>query len=47
VIALGPLTNLALAIRLNAKVAGYPKELFILGGNHEGEFNFNSVGEKT
>lgn len=35
-IALGPLTNLALAIRLDDQFASKLKELYIMGGNTEG-----------
>lgn len=36
-ICLGPLTNLALALRLDPMVALHLKELYIIGGNIEGE----------
>ncbi|XP_057373441.1 nucleoside hydrolase-like [Daphnia carinata] len=49
VVALGPLTNLALAMRLDDQFASNLKELYIMGGNVEGignitvsaEFNFH------
>lgn len=36
-VALGPLTNLALAMRLDDQFATNLKELYIMGGNVEGE----------
>ncbi|CAG0878480.1 unnamed protein product, partial [Darwinula stevensoni] len=48
-IALGPLTNVALAMRMDPSLGGNLKEIFIMGGNSEGlgnvtpcaEFNFH------
>lgn len=36
-VCLGPLTNLALALRLDPLVASYVKEVYIVGGNIEGK----------
>lgn len=36
-VALGPLTNLALAMRLDDQFASNLKELYIMGGNVEGK----------
>ncbi|XP_010869584.1 inosine-uridine preferring nucleoside hydrolase [Esox lucius] len=44
-VALGPLTNLALAIRLEPSFALNLKELFIMGGNMEGKGNVTVCGE--
>ncbi|CAL8109770.1 unnamed protein product [Orchesella dallaii] len=48
IIALGPLTNLAMAVKIKPEIKGFIKEVFILGGNMDGlgnatpsaEFNF-------
>ncbi|CAL8139587.1 unnamed protein product [Orchesella dallaii] len=48
ILALGALTNMAMAVKLKPKIRNYIKEIFILGGNSEGvgnmtvssEFNF-------
>ncbi|KAJ7993377.1 hypothetical protein DPEC_G00271780 [Dallia pectoralis] len=44
-VALGPLTNLALAIRLDPTFVLNLKELFIMGGNMEGKGNMTVCGE--
>ena len=52
-VALGPLTNLALAFKIDPSIAPKIKEIFIMGGNMEGlgnasmgaEFNFYSDAE--
>ncbi|KAL1023396.1 hypothetical protein UPYG_G00040290 [Umbra pygmaea] len=44
-VALGPLTNLALAIRLDPSFPLNLKELFIMGGNMEGKGNVSVCGE--
>lgn len=38
--ALGPLTNLAMAIRLDPEFPKKLKDLYIMGGNMEGESQF-------
>ncbi|ODM89447.1 hypothetical protein Ocin01_17233 [Orchesella cincta] len=45
IIALGPLTNLAMAIKLKPEIKGYIKEVFILGGNMDGLGNTTSAAE--
>jgi len=45
VVALGPLTNLALALRLNPSLAHDMKELIIMGGNYKGEGNVSMAAE--
>lgn len=48
IIALGPLTNLAMAVKLKPEIKSFIKEIYVLGGNSEGignmtvssEFNF-------
>ena len=37
-IALGPLTNVALAMRMDPSLGGNLKEIFIMGGNIEGKY---------
>jgi inosine-uridine nucleoside N-ribohydrolase len=37
-VAIGPLTNLALALELDPEFARYPKKLVLTGGNIYGEF---------
>ena len=52
-VALGPLTNVAMAMRLDSQFASNLKDLYIMGGNTEGkgnitvsaEFNFHSDPE--
>jgi len=52
-VALGPLTNVAMAMRLDSQFASNLKEIYIMGGNTEGkgnitvsaEFNFHSDPE--
>lgn len=44
-IALGPLTNLALAVRLNANLSNLLKEVVIMGGNYKGEGNITMAAE--
>ncbi|XP_041913665.1 probable uridine nucleosidase 1 isoform X1 [Alosa sapidissima] len=44
-VALGPLTNLALAIRLDPAFPQKLKDLFIMGGNMEGKGNVSVCGE--
>ncbi|XP_038839693.1 pyrimidine-specific ribonucleoside hydrolase RihA-like [Salvelinus namaycush] len=44
-VALGPLTNLALAIRLDPSFQQNLKELIIMGGNMEGKGNVSLCGE--
>jgi len=36
IVALGPLTNLAMAVKLKPEIKNYIKEIFILGGNMDG-----------
>eukprot|EP00794_Sanderia_malayensis_P014211 gene14211-15694_t len=45
IVALGPLTNLALAIRLQPELPKYLKEVIILGGNHTGVGNVTASAE--
>lgn len=44
-VALGPLTNLALAVRLDPGFPELLKDLFIMGGNMEGKGNVTLCGE--
>lgn len=44
-VALGPLTNLALAVRLDPSFPHKLKDLFIMGGNMEGKGNITLCGE--
>ncbi|KAM6962838.1 inosine-uridine preferring nucleoside hydrolase [Aplochiton taeniatus] len=44
-VALGPLTNLALALRLDPSFPHKLKDLFIMGGNMEGKGNLTLCGE--
>ncbi|XP_071779570.1 inosine-uridine preferring nucleoside hydrolase [Centroberyx gerrardi] len=44
-VALGPLTNLALAVRLDPQFPQKLKDLFIMGGNMEGKGNVTLCGE--
>ncbi|KAG7262523.1 hypothetical protein CRUP_000014 [Coryphaenoides rupestris] len=44
-VALGPLTNLALAVKLNPGFPDLLKDLFIMGGNMEGKGNVTVCGE--
>ncbi|XP_034068708.1 inosine-uridine preferring nucleoside hydrolase isoform X1 [Gymnodraco acuticeps] len=44
-VALGPLTNLALAVRLDPSFPQKLKDLFIMGGNMEGKGNFTLCAE--
>ncbi|XP_067085750.1 inosine-uridine preferring nucleoside hydrolase [Osmerus mordax] len=44
-VALGPLTNLALAVRLDPTFPAKLKDLFIMGGNMEGKGNVSLCGE--
>ena len=37
--ALGPLTNVAMAMRLDRQFASNLKELYIMGGNTEGDYH--------
>ena len=48
-IALGPLTNLAMAMRLDEQFASNLKELYIMGGNVEGNYTTRTfeIGSKT
>lgn len=46
-ICLGPLTNLALALRLDPLVANHLKELFIVGGNVEGQGDISTCAEQN
>ncbi|CAL1534843.1 unnamed protein product [Lymnaea stagnalis] len=46
-ICLGPLTNLALALRLDPLVANHLKELFIVGGNIEGQGDISTCAEQN
>ena len=50
-IALGPLTNLAMAMRLDEQFASNLKELYIMGGNVEGNYTTQTrsfeIGSKT
>lgn len=41
-VAIGPLTNLALAIRLDPSFPQKLKDLYIMGGNKEGKTSINS-----
>lgn len=46
-ICIGPLTNIALAIKVYPEIKDKIKEVFIMGGNHRGESNmltFRSAG---
>lgn len=43
-VALGPLSNLALAVRLDPCFPQKLKELFIMGGNMEGDVHTSSNG---
>ncbi|ODM95321.1 hypothetical protein Ocin01_11344 [Orchesella cincta] len=45
IIALGALTNLAMAVKLKPKLKNYIKEIFILGGNSEGVGNMTVASE--
>ncbi|XP_055349453.1 nucleoside hydrolase-like [Paramacrobiotus metropolitanus] len=44
-VCLGPLTNVALAMKLDAEFTQNLKELVIMGGNHEGQGNHSASGE--
>jgi len=44
-IALGPLSNLALALRLNKELPSELKELVIMGGNYKGQGNISMAAE--
>ncbi|XP_057696832.1 inosine-uridine preferring nucleoside hydrolase [Corythoichthys intestinalis] len=44
-VALGPLTNLALAVKMNPSFPGMLKELYIMGGNMEGKGNLTPSAE--
>ncbi|CAG5135754.1 unnamed protein product [Candidula unifasciata] len=46
-VCLGPLTNLALALRLDPLVASHLKEVYIVGGNIEGQGDFSSCAERN
>ncbi|XP_059177386.1 uncharacterized protein LOC131956804 isoform X2 [Physella acuta] len=46
-ICLGPLTNLALALRLDPMVAVHLKELYIIGGNIEGQGDLSLCAEQN
>lgn len=37
-ICLGPLTNIALAMKVYSQFASNIKEIFIMGGNHKGQY---------
>lgn len=45
ILALGPLTNLAMAVKLQPAIKNYVKEIFIMGGNFEGMGNVTVCGE--
>lgn len=38
-IGIGPLTNIALAIKVYPEIVGNIKEIFLMGGNHKGKGN--------
>uniref|UniRef100_A0A0B6YRK8 Inosine/uridine-preferring nucleoside hydrolase domain-containing protein n=1 Tax=Arion vulgaris TaxID=1028688 RepID=A0A0B6YRK8_9EUPU len=46
-VCLGPLTNLALALRLDPLVSNHLKEVYIVGGNIEGQGDFSSCAEQN
>ncbi|KAH9525778.1 hypothetical protein Btru_002341 [Bulinus truncatus] len=46
-ICLGPLTNLALALRLDPQVANHLKELYIVGGNVEAQGDLSACAEQN
>lgn len=45
ILALGPLTNLAMAVKLQPAIRNYIKEIYIMGGNSEGMGNITVCGE--
>ncbi|CAG7824007.1 unnamed protein product, partial [Allacma fusca] len=45
ILALGPLTNLATAVRLEPEIKNWIKDLYILGGNYSALGNTTVVGE--
>jgi inosine-uridine nucleoside N-ribohydrolase len=45
ILALGPLTNLALAVRLDPTIATLVKDLYIMGGNFQGAGNYTATAE--
>lgn len=45
VLTFGPLTNLAMAVRLKPEIRNYIKEIFIVGGNMEGVGNMTVTSE--
>lgn len=46
-VTLGPLTNVAIALRLDAQFATYPKQMLIMGGSHTGRGNTSAVAEQN
>ncbi|XP_005093687.1 uncharacterized protein LOC101862785 [Aplysia californica] len=46
-VCLGPLTNLALALRLDPLVADHLKDVYIVGGNVEGQGDLSSCAEQN
>lgn len=45
IVALGPLTNLAMAVKLKPEIKTYIKEIYILGGNMDGLGNTTAAAE--
>lgn len=45
IVCLGPLTNLAMAVKLKPEIKTYIKELFILGGTFNGQGNATAAAE--
>jgi len=45
VVCLGPLTNIAMALKMKPEIANYMKEVFIVGGNTEGIGNVTACSE--